>query len=197
MLCDNDGKLGKLIYNDKPELLYYYKGVVGTPPLQMVDDILGIQQCSTKSRQLNSVINRFINLEKLRLSSGKCSNIHIGKENIECHKLKVHENIMKCSKQESYLGDIIHQSGKVRPNIEKRKSKGYGNISNILAMVNEIPFAHWKVEAGLKLRQAMLINGILFNAQAWQGIQLKDIILLEKVDEALLRWLLSAHPKIP
>ena len=38
-------KLGKLIYNEKPELLYYYKGLVGTPPLQMVDDILGIQEC--------------------------------------------------------------------------------------------------------------------------------------------------------
>ena len=190
-------KLGKLIYHDKPELLYYYKGVVGTPPLQMVDDILGVQQCSAKSRQLNSVINTFINMEKLKLSSTKCSNIHIGKANTECHKLKVHENIMKCSKQESYLGDIIHESGKVRHNIERRKSKGYGIIANILAIVNEIPLAHWKVEAGLKLRQAMLINGVLFNSEAWQGIYLKDIMLLEKVDEALLRGLLSAHPKIP
>ena len=62
------GKLGKLIYNEKPELLYYYKGLVGTPPLQMVDDILGIQECSKKSRRLNSVINTFIDLEKLQLS---------------------------------------------------------------------------------------------------------------------------------
>ena len=136
-------------------------------------------------------------MEKLKLSSTKCSNIHIGKANNECHKLKVHENSMKCSKQESYLGDIIHESGKVRHNIEKRKSKGYGIIANILAIVNEIPLAHWKVEAGLKLRQAMLINGVLFNSEAWQGIYLKDIMLLEKVDEALLRGLLSAHPKIP
>ena len=35
-------KLGKLLYRDKPELVYYYKKLVGTPPLQMVDDILGI-----------------------------------------------------------------------------------------------------------------------------------------------------------
>ena len=34
-------KLGKLAYGNS-DLLYYYKGVVGTPPLQMVDDIMAI-----------------------------------------------------------------------------------------------------------------------------------------------------------
>ena len=79
-------KLGKLMYNEKPELLFYYKGIVGTPPLQMIDDILGIQKCSNKSLQLNSVINTFINLEKLKLSSAKSQNVHIGKSKTECHK---------------------------------------------------------------------------------------------------------------
>ena len=163
----------------------------------MVDDILGIQQCSKKSLQLNSVINTFINLEKLRLSSKKCSNVHIGRGKLECHTLKVHGQVMKNSNQETYLGDLIDKSGKARTNIEKRKSKGYGIIANILAIINEIPLAHWKIEAGLKLRQAMLINGILYNSEAWQGIDEKDMILLEKVDEALLRGILTAHPKIP
>ena len=53
------------------------------------------------------------------------------------------------------------------------------------------------MEIGLKLRQAMLINGIMYNSEAWQGIQEKDISLLEKVDESLLRGVISAHPKIP
>ena len=190
-------KLSKIIYHEKPELLYYYKGVVGTPPLQMVDDILGIQKCSNKSLKLNSVINTFVDLEKLKLSSKKCNNIHIGKGNIKCHPLNVHGAKMKSSDQETYLGDIIDKSGKARPNIEKRKSKGYGIIANIFAIINEIPLAHWKIEAGLRLRQAMLVNGILYNSEAWHGINGKDLILLEKVDEALLRGILSAHPKIP
>ena len=69
--------------------------------------------------------------------------------------------------------------------------------SEILAIVNEVPLAHWKVEAGLNLRQAMLVNGTLFNSEAWHGVTKKDIILLEKVDEALLRGLLTAHSKVP
>ena len=116
---------------------------------------------------------------------------------MECHKLKVHGSFMKSSNQQTYLGDIIDKTGKPRPNIEKRKQKGYGIIANILAIINEIPLAHLKIEAGLKLREALLINGILFNSEAWQGIEEKEIISLEKVDEALLRGILSAHPKIP
>ena len=53
------------------------------------------------------------------------------------------------------------------------------------------------MEAGLRLRQAMLINGILFNTEAWHSVNVKDVIELEKVDETLLRGLLQAHPKIP
>ena len=70
-------KLGKLAYCN-PDLLYYYKGLVGTPPLQMVDDILAIQSCSSKSLKVNTAINTFIDLEKLKLSQSKCHNIHLG-----------------------------------------------------------------------------------------------------------------------
>ena len=163
----------------------------------MVDDILGIQRCSSKSLQLNSTINTFINLEKLTLSSKKCHNIHIGTDNGNCPNLTIHGNKMENTKQETYLGDLIDKSGSCRPNIEKRRGRGYGITTNILAIVDEVPLAHWKVQAGLSLRQAMLLNGILFNSEAWHGVDKKDIVLLEKVDEALIRGILEAHPKIP
>ena len=138
-----------------------------------------------------------MDLEKLTLSKSKCRNIHIGKQKYECPALKVNGEKMKNSNQEMYLGDVINKNGKAKPNIERRKAKGYGIINEILAIVNEIPLPHWRVKAGLHLRQAMFINGILFNSEAWHNICDKDIIPLEKVDEALLRGLLSAHSKTP
>ena len=66
-----------------------------------------------------------------------------------------------------------------------------------LAIVNEVPLGNWRVEAGIQMRQAMFINGTLFNSEAWQGISDGDIEQLEKVDEALLRGLLNAHSKVP
>ena len=99
--------------------------------------------------------------------------------------------------KEKYLGDYIDKNGSLRTNIENRKSKGYGIITNILAIINEIPLAHWKVQAGLRLRQAMLINGILFNIEAWHGLDIKEIKILEKVDEALLRGYYQHTQKYP
>ena len=50
---------------------------------------------------------------------------------------------------------------------------------------------------GLVLRQAMLINGVLFNSEAWHSMTKKDVTDFEKLDEMLLRFLLSAHSKTP
>ena len=138
-----------------------------------------------------------MNLEKLKLSKQKCHNIHIGAKNMECPPLNIHGSILENSDQEKYLGDILDKKGTCRPNIEKRKLKGFSITSSILAIINELPLGHWKIQAELSLRQAMLLNGILYNSEAWQGVETKDIILLEKVDEALLRGILGAHPKIP
>ena len=189
-------KLGQLAY-DNPDLLYYYKGLVATPPLQMVDDILGIQNCSRKSKRLNGAINTFIELEKLTLSKKKCHNVHVGKNEKDCPDFKVHGEAMTNSKQETYLGDKIDKSGLLKPTILARIGKGFGAVSSILAIVNELPLAHWRIEAGLKLREAMFLNGTLFNSEAWHGISNADVEMLEKVDEALLRGLLGAHAKVP
>ena len=189
-------KLGKMAYNN-PELLYYYKGVVGTPPLQMVDDVMGLQKCSIKSQKLNTTINTFIELEKLTISCSKSKNVHIGNSNIKCPNLRVHKEEMKQSNREKYLGDLVDISGKIRPNIDARQARGFGIVSNILAIIDEIPLGHWRVEAGLRLRQAMLVNGCLFNSEAWHGVTESDIKILEKVDESLLRGILKSHSKIP
>ena len=45
-------RLVKLVNKDK-NLLFYYPSSVPIPPLEMVDDVLGIQKFSTKSINLN------------------------------------------------------------------------------------------------------------------------------------------------
>ena len=128
--------------------------------------------------RLNTAINTFINLEKLSLSKSKCNNIHVGSKHKNCPTLKVQDVKMENSKRETYLGDIIDESGTNKPNFEKRKSNGYGIVSNILAIVNEVPLGQWKVEAGLRLRQVMLINGILYNPEACHNVNNKDVNIL-------------------
>ena len=189
-------KLGKLVYS-KPELIFYYKEKVAVPPLQMVDDVLGIQNCSSQSQHLNTVINTFMECEKFSLSKTKCHNIHIGKNRRNCPDLKVHNEPMKDSISEKYLGDIIQKSGSQKSNLTNRIAKGWGKVSEILALVNEAPLGSFRVQAGLILRKAMLVNGTLFNSEAWHGISSSQIEAFEKIDQALLKGLIGAHSKIP
>ena len=91
-------KLGKHIYANK-ELPYYYKGLVGCPPLQMFDDVLAVQTCA-KSKQLNTVINTFMELEKLTLSKTKCHKLHMGNNLRQCSDMKIHGDVVKNTKSE-------------------------------------------------------------------------------------------------
>ena len=55
-------------------------------------------------------------------------------------------------------GDIIDRSGLLRHTIQARVSKGFGAISTILAIVNEVPLAHWKI---LEKVDESLLRGLL------------------------------------
>ena len=191
--------LGKHVY-EHTELAYKYKKKVIIPSLGMVDDILTVTKCSGDTVKMNAVVNAFIESKKLKLNKNKCHKIHVQKnaKQIEaCQKLKVHDDEMEDSRREKYLGDIVDRTGSVKNTIEDRKNKGHGTVSEILAIINEIPLGQFKIEIGLKLREAMLINGMLFNSEAWHGISDVEIQMLERVDELLLCSLVGGHAKTP
>ena len=45
----------------------------------------------------------------------------------------------------------------------------------------------------MQLRESMLINGMLFNSEAWHGVTAANVATLEKIDQQLLRHILNAH----
>jgi hypothetical protein len=79
--------------------------------------------------------------------------------------VKVHDAQLTYSDSEKYLGDILDKSGKIRATVEDRQKKGYGLVADILAILKEIPLGQFKMEIGLHLRQAMLINGMFIIAR--------------------------------
>ena len=91
-------KLAKIFYKNS-DLLYMYNGEVEVPVLGMVDDVLCVSHCSNEAVKSNATINSFMELNKLKLSSTKCSRIHIGKKHLKCPDLKVHEKEMKTSEK--------------------------------------------------------------------------------------------------
>ena len=67
---------------------------------------------------------------------------------------------MKKSHKEKYLGDIISDKGDHKDNIDERVNKGYVIVNEIKAILKEIPLGQYKLDIGLKLRQAMFISAI-------------------------------------
>ena len=104
---------------------------------------------------------------------------------------------MNDSNQEKYLVDLVNKTGNIKATVADRVAKGHGIVSEIKAILNEVPLGKYKLEMGLQLRQAMLLNGLLYNSEAWHSVTLEDIVALEKLDEGLLRFLLGSHSKAP
>ena len=165
--------------------------------LGMVDDNLSISKCGISSVQKNAVINSFIDTQRLTLSRDKSVLLHIGsskKCKNPCPKLKVHNQVMKSVRSQRYLGDILTESGTIKDSIEDRRNKGWGKVADISGTLSQLPDTR-KVEIGLKLRDAKLINGMIYSTEAWSKISDNELHRLEQVDFALLRSLVEAHSK--
>ena len=162
-------KLAKIFYNDS-NLTYHYNNSVKVPVLEMVDDVLSVSKCSSKSITSHATVNSFIDINKLKLSSTKCSKIHIGNKCDHCPKLFVDEQPMKESHAEKYLGDVISSDGTIDKTINDRKLKAYSYLSEIKALITDLPFSKRRLQIGIMLRDAIFVNGILFNSEAWHNI---------------------------
>ena len=194
--------------------LYYYKGNVGIPPLAMVDDLVAVSTCGIETVKTNGFLNAKTNVKNLQFGGDKCHKMHVGKKQLLCPDLFVDNwELKKVDKfengitnlkdvfvgdyqmegveNEKYLGDIIAADGSNQTNIEKRKSKGVGVVSQIMTILEDTCFGPYFFQVAVVLRESLLVNGILTNAESWYGLTKSDIEQLESVDEMLLRRILE------
>jgi hypothetical protein len=194
-------KVNKVMLADE-SLAYKYRGdpdiLLGV--LGMVDDTLAVGHCGIQSIKKNAVMNSFIEQQRLTLSQSKSVVLHIGRKSkclATCPTLKVQDTDMKTADSVRYLGDIISASGARRPSVDDRRSTGWARVSEITAMLTAMP-DKGKVQVGLKLREAKLLNGILYSIEAWNNMSDKEYERLEQVDMAALRALVGGgHSRCP
>ena len=70
-------------------------------------------------------------------------------------------------------------------------------ISQIFALLHDLPIGNLRIEIGLALRQAWLINGILFNSEIWYSVTEQQIAHLVDIDKYILRGFDESHGKVP
>ena len=131
----------------------------------MVDDLVVVTECGSKAIEANSIINTFIENQKLTFSDKKCYQMHVGNPKLCCPLLNVHEKKISRTNETKYLGNILSSDASTKSNTKIRTSKAYGIVAEILSIVNEIPFGKFQLVVGLQLREFMLINGTLYNSE--------------------------------
>ena len=67
----------------------------------------------------------------------------------------------------------------------------------ILTLLDGIPFGKYHFEAGVLLRNSLLVSSMLFNSEAWYNVSKSELDLLETVDAMLLRGILKAPKSTP
>ena len=77
---------------------------------------------------------------------------------------------------------------------KKGEIRGGGEIAKISGILSEMPYTR-KVDIGLKVREAKLLNGMLLSTEALSSITEAELTRMEQVDMALLRSLVEGHSK--
>ena len=122
--------------------------------------------------------------------------MHVGKHKNECKVLKVHEKNFINVDEITILGDIISSDRKNTKNITNRTSKGIGIINDIMDILNNISFGPYYFEIAIMLRNAYLINGMLYNLEIAYSMNKSDYKELSKVDFTLPCNILNAPKTI-
>ena len=94
-----------------------------------------------------------------------------------------------------YIGDMLHENGKPKSTIMKRVNRGWAIAGQIFALLKDLPVGHYRVQIGLELQQAWLINGTLFNSEVWHSVNDSDIAHFVAINQYLIRGLVKAHEK--
>ena len=188
LLCSNSvDTVGKKC-RDRGEHFYTYKKVTRVFPLAFVDDLNGIAKCGFESLALNTFLTTQIELKRLRFhvtdkkGKSKCHKMHVGKRNSFCPTLKVHGSVIQEVTEDTYLGDVLSADGRNTKNISERISKGLGIISQIFNLLDRISFGPHLIEIAVLLRNSMLVNGTLTNAEIWYNLSKSEIYEFEKLD---------------
>ena len=177
--------------------LYMYKDCVKISPLSFVDDCLTITECGPNSVKMNAYMQSKVNTKKLELSELKCFKMHVGSDRSLCPQLKIHDEVMRSTEQEKYLGDVVSSNTKIDENIKMRHAKGTGINNQIISIIKEVSFGFYYFEMGLLFRNSMLINGIMFNLEVVHNLTPKHVDILEECDKMFMRNLFESEAGTP
>ena len=104
---------------------------------------------------------------------------------------------MKSSDKEKYFGDFIAKRANLKEKRKERNLRGDSILSNMRAILPDIPLGNRRTKTGLVLRQAWLKNGCFFNCEICTGVNDIDLKNLTIIDHKIMSLITGAQAKVP
>ena len=104
---------------------------------------------------------------------------------------------MESVKEEKYVGDMITGDGRHTKNVDARRSKGMGIISEIVSILDGLYLGAHYFTTALMMRQCMLLSVLLFNSETWLRLTQRDLAKLERIDRLFLRRIFHVPNSTP
>ena len=110
---------------------------------------------------------------------------------------KVGSENMEESEKEKYLGDFLTTKANSKDTVEERKNRGHAILSNISAILKDVPMGNRRTQIGLDLRKSWFLNSCLFNSEVWSGLSETNLKDLNIIDHKILQVITGAQAKVP
>ena len=117
---------------------------------------------------------------------GKCYRLHVGNKTKKCAELKVHDKPITDVDELVYLGEVLTSDGKNKRNIQSKVNQGIGMVGEIMEMLNKMNLGPHYFDVAILMRNAYLVNSMLFNVDALPNLSSEEIEELSRVDRFLL-----------
>ena len=172
--------------------------------MAMVDDTVTVTEAGHKTQQMNAFFNVQAAEKRLQFSEFKCNSmtIHKSKDINNFSKLKVdiwkqshdenntfieafdYEHDLKDTNHTKYLGCILSKDESYSQNIKMKVNKDFGTRKVIQTLIKGL--GKYTVESGIIYFKSLLRGSILYAAEVMINLNMKDVKLIEKSEEATL-----------
>ena len=154
----------------------------------MVDDKICASNHGSQVVASNTAITTIVKLKNLGLGEQKCARLHIGKKEIQrCPEIYVTGQAFNKSEKEKCLGDYLTKYANPIATIGDRQQKSHVILSNMRAILEDIPLGSKRLEIGITLRETWFITGTLYNSKLWCSYTKNKLKALNVLDRKVLK----------
>ena len=164
------------------------------------DDVTGMGGVEAAN---NTIYNCGLMEERKKMTfnnkNGKTEYMIIGKKNEEVRTIceQVKKGMVNRVKEHKTLGSWFDETGDYGVNIKKKKENLNFMISTVKNQASQHNIGKYAIDGRLKLAEAVVLQSILYNIEAFQVIKQKEIKELESMQHTILCGILELPKTTP